>query len=141
MITDDELAELHPKLPIKAPFATHVGVRLIEMTKDYAVGELTVEQHHLNRNGVIHGGAIMAFADSIGGSFTRALIRTEDSTTTMDSQTRFLRSAQLGDVLRAEARPIHTGRRTVIVQTTITRSDGKVSAIVTQSQMTLSAEG
>lgn len=140
MPSNETLADMHPKLDIPAPFAELVGVRLISVSKDHAIGELIVETQHLNRNGVIHGGAIMAFADHVGGSFTRTLIRPEDSTTTMDSQTRFLRSARMGEVLRAEARPLHAGRRTVVVQTTITRADGKVAAIVTQSQMTLRPE-
>ena len=91
----------------------------------------------INRNGVLHGGAIMALADNLGGTGAFINLAEGQGTTTIESKTNFLRAVPAGDVLRALSIPLHRGRTTQVWQTTLYRGDGKVAAIVTQTQMVL----
>lgn len=118
-------------------FANLIGFRAVSAEPDRVVAELVVTEAHTNRNGVMHGGAIMAFADNLGGMATIINIREDQATTTMESKTNFLRPIPVGDTLTGVATPIHKGRTTQVWQTTMTRSDGKVAAIVTQTQIVL----
>lgn len=119
------------------PFARFLGMRVVSHDAGCVVAEMEVTDVLANRNGVLHGGAIMALADNLGGTATFLNIRPDQGTTTMESKTNFLRPVPIGDTLRAEARALHKGRRTMVWQTVLTRSDGKVAAIVTQTQMIL----
>ncbi|OJU56250.1 MAG: phenylacetic acid degradation protein, partial [Alphaproteobacteria bacterium 62-8] len=87
---------------------------------------------------ILHGGAIMAFADTLGatGAFLN-LPEGAGGTTTIESKTNFIGAAREGTTVEAEALPIHIGRRSSVWQTRITRADGKLVAIVTQTQMVL----
>ena len=105
--------------------------------RDEMVAELSVTEDLANRNGVMHGGAIMALADNLGGTATMINLPPGKTTTTVESKTNFLRPIRLGDVARAVSLPLHIGRTTQIWQTTITRGDGKTAAIVTQTQMVI----
>lgn len=118
-------------------FPTHMGIRLKEATRERVVGVFPVDEEHANRNGVLHGGAIMAFADALGGVAASLNLSEGQRTTTVESKTNFLRATPLGAVARATCLPLHVGRRTAVFQITITRADGKVAAIVTQTQLTL----
>jgi uncharacterized protein (TIGR00369 family) len=90
------------------------------------------------RPATIHGGAIMAFADTLGAAGTVVNLPEGHSTTTIESKTNFISGAPVGTILIGEATPIHRGRRTQIWQTRITReSDGGLVALVTQTQMVL----
>ena len=126
-----DLAEAQPD------FAIHLGARLISATLDRIEMELEVTQTLANRNGVLHGGAIMGLADNAGGTATMLNLPEGRSTTTLESKTNFLRPIRIGDVARAVCEPLHRGRTTQIWQTRILRGDGKVAAIVTQTQMVL----
>lgn len=119
------------------PFAHMIGFRAVSASPDEMVAELTVTEVLTNRNGVMHGGAIMAFADHLGGLGAVANLHTGQATTTIESKTNFLRPVSVGEVVRGVSVPIHKGRTTQVWQTTITRSDGKIVAIVTQTQMVL----
>jgi 1,4-dihydroxy-2-naphthoyl-CoA hydrolase len=119
------------------PFARFMGMRMISRDANCVVAEMEVTDVLANRNGVLHGGAIMALADNLGGTATFLNIRPDQGTTTMESKTNFFRSVPIGSTLRAEARALHKGRRTMVWQTVLTRSDGKVAAVVTQTQMIL----
>ena len=88
---------------------------------------------------VLHGGAYMAFADTIGAVATVANLKDGEGTTTIESKTNFFAAIPLGDTARAECTPLHKGRTTMVWQTKITRGDGKLAAIVTQTQMVLKA--
>lgn len=118
-------------------FAVHIGARLVSATPERVEFEMPVTQALANRNGVLHGGAIMGLADNAGGTGTFLNLAQGRSTTTLESKTNFLRPIRLGDVARAVSLPLHLGRTTQIWQTTVTRGDGKVAAIVTQTQMVI----
>jgi uncharacterized protein (TIGR00369 family) len=89
---------------------------------------------------VLHGGAYMAFADTIGAVATVANLKEGESTTTIESKTNFFAAIPLGDTARAECTPLHKGRSTMVWQTRITRGDGRLCAVVTQTQMVLKAK-
>ncbi len=90
-----------------------------------------------NRFGILHGGAIMALADNLGGTATTANLKPGQSTATIESKTNFFAAVPIGDVAYAECTPLHRGRTTMVWQTRITRGDGRLCAIVPQTQMVL----
>lgn len=118
-------------------FARHLGARLVSASPDRVELEMPVTQDLANRNGVLHGGAIMGLADNAGGTATFLNLPEGLATTTLESKTNFLRPIRLGDTARAICTPLHRGRSTQIWQTMVTRGDGKVAAIVTQTQLVL----
>lgn len=119
------------------PFALHIGIRPISAAPDRIEAEMVVTPDLINSNGVLHGGAIMALADNLGGTGAHLNIPEGAATTTIESKTNFFRSVPPGDVLRAVSIPLHRGRTTQVWQTTLTRGDGQIAAIVTQTQMTI----
>ena len=129
-----------PDQSLLPPFARQFGIRLDSATKDRLVGRLTVGPEHANRNAVMHGGALMALTDALGGTAASMNLREGEATTTLESKTNFLRSVPIGQTVTAQTIPIHRGRKTQIWQTTVLRADGKPAAITTQTQMTLPAK-
>ena len=121
------------------PFAKLMGVSVVSVTPDLTIGELKVTDDLCTRPAVLHGGATMAFADTIGAVATVANLKEGESTTTIESKTNFFAAIPLGDTARAECTPLHRGRTTMVWQTKITRGDGRLAAIVTQTQMVLKA--
>ena len=93
-----------------------------------------------NRNGVMHGGAIMALADNLGGTATMINLPLGKTTTTVESKTNFLRPIRIGDTATARAVPLHKGRTTMVWQTTIRREDGRLCAVVSQTQLMMEAK-
>lgn len=122
-------------------FAQHIGATLIEATPERVIFDMPVTEVLANRNGVLHGGAIMGLADNAGGTATFLNLPEGRSTTTLESKTNFMRPIRIGDVARATSEALHIGKTIQIWQTTITRSDGKVAAVVTQTQMVLDWRG
>jgi uncharacterized protein (TIGR00369 family) len=122
------------------PFAKLMGVTVVSVTPDLVIGELKVTDGLCTRPAVLHGGAYMAFADTIGAVATVANLKEGESTTTIESKTNFFAAIPLGDTARAECTPLHKGRTTMVWQTKITRGDGRLAAIVTQTQMVLKAK-
>lgn len=118
-------------------FARLLGFRLVSAEPDEVLAELSVTEDLSNRNGVMHGGAIMALADNLGGTATMINLPPGKTTTTVESKTNFLRPIRIGDTARARCVPLHKGRTTMVWQTTITRGDGKTAAIVTQTQVVI----
>jgi 1,4-dihydroxy-2-naphthoyl-CoA hydrolase len=118
-------------------FARLMGVRFTSGSRDRVEAELTVGEELANRNGVMHGGAIMAFADILGGASTVLNLPDGARTTTIESKTNFFRAVPLGETARAVCIPLHRGRTTMVWQTTIMRADGKEAAIVTQTQLVM----
>lgn len=112
-------------------------MRIVSATKDEVVAEMPVTTQVSNRNGVLHGGAVMGFADNVGGTGAIMNLPEGMTTTTIESKTNFLRAVKIGDTLRGTAIALHRGSTTQVWQTTMTRGDGKVVAIVTQTQLTL----
>ena len=128
-------------LPDQPPFAHFLGIKLVSVTPDRVEAELAVREEFKNRGGVMHGGAVMAYADSLGGTISHAFLRPGQRTTTIESKTNFFAGIPIGDVAHAETVPLHRGRSTIVVQTRITRNDGRLAAIITQTQMVLGKEG
>lgn len=119
------------------PFAKLMGVTIVSTTPELVIGELKVREELCTRPNVLHGGAYMAFADTIGAYATVANLKEGETTTTIESKTNFFAAIPLGDTARAECTPLHRGRTTMVWQTKITRGDGKLAAIVMQTQMVL----
>lgn len=114
----------------------HFGIRIVSAEKDKVVAELDADGRHLNNRGIVHGGAYMAFADDVGGA-TAGLNKPDGmSTTTVESKSNFFRASPPGK-LTAVSVPLHVGRRTIVVQTSIYGVDGKLAALVTQTQLVI----
>ena len=120
-------------------FARLMGVELTITELDRIVGRLEVREELTNGSGVIHGGALMAFADTLGAIGTIVNLGEGAQTTTMESKTNFIAPALIGMVLTGEATPMHKGRTRMIWQTRITRADGRLVAVVTQTQLIMPA--
>jgi len=120
------------------PFAKLVGVEITSATADAIEGYLDVRDDLCTTGGIIHGGAVMAFADAMGavGAFV-ALPEGAKGTTTIESKTNFLGAAKIGERVTAVSKPLSIGRRISVWQTTMTRPDGKPIAVVTQTQLVL----
>lgn len=123
---------------LKMPFAELMGVTFITAEKDSVVARIAVRADLCTLSHTIHGGAIMALADSVGAAAT-VINLPEDAkgTTTIESKTNFIGGAREGAAVIATATPIHRGRRTQVWQTRLETEDGKLVAIVTQTQMVL----
>ena len=119
------------------PFATTLGIRVINYSPERIEAELHVRPELGNRNGNMHGGAVMALADDLGGAATIINLPENTTTATIESKTNFFAAINIGDTVRAECIPLHRGRTTMVWQTKITRSDGKLAAIVTQTQLVI----
>jgi len=120
------------------PFAKLVGVEITSATADAIEGYLDVRDDLCTTGGIIHGGAVMAFADAMGavGAFV-SLPEGAKGTTTIESKTNFLGAATIGERVTAVSKPLSIGRRISVWQTTMTRPDGKPVAVVTQTQLVL----
>jgi 1,4-dihydroxy-2-naphthoyl-CoA hydrolase len=122
------------------PFAKLLGIRFLSATMECVTAEMKVRDDLCARPAVLHGGAMMALADTLGGCATSLNLRNGASTTTLESKTNFLAPAAVGTTVRAECVAIHRGRRTMVWQTRVTSETGKLLAIVTQTQMVLQSE-
>jgi uncharacterized protein (TIGR00369 family) len=122
------------------PFAAFLGIKITSVTPERVTAELPVRGDFNNRLGIMHGGAIMALADNLGGTATTANLKPGLSTTTIESKTNFFAAVPVGDIAYAETTPLHRGRTTMVWQTRVTRGDGRLCAIVTQTQLVLTAK-
>ena len=122
-------AELQP------PFAEFMGMKITHLSKDKVEAEIVVREELNNRFGAMHGGAVMALADNLGGTATFANLPEGGRTATIESKTNFFASIPKGDTARAICIPLHRGRTTIVLETRISRGDGKLAAIVTQTQL------
>jgi uncharacterized protein (TIGR00369 family) len=122
------------------PFANFLGIKITSVTPERVTAELPVRGDFNNRLGIMHGGAIMALADNLGGTATTANLKPGQSTTTIESKTNFFAAVPVGDIAYAETTPLHRGRTTMVWQTRVTRGDGRLCAIVTQTQLVLTAK-
>jgi 1,4-dihydroxy-2-naphthoyl-CoA hydrolase len=112
------------------------GIRFTEATKDRVVAELLIRDDLKTFGGRLHGGAIMAFADTVGATATFVNLPPGAGTTTLESKTNFFAGATEG-LVRAEATPLHRGRTTMVWQTRVTDAAGRLLALVIQTQMVL----
>jgi uncharacterized protein (TIGR00369 family) len=122
------------------PFAHFMGMKVTILSPERVVAELTVRDELVNRNGTLHGGAVMALADNLGGTAAVANLPEGASTATIESKTNFFLPIPVGDIAHAECTPLHRGRTTMVWQTRITRGDGKLAALVTQTQIVMMAK-
>jgi 1,4-dihydroxy-2-naphthoyl-CoA hydrolase len=118
-------------------FAKFLGLKITHVSADRVTAELPMREDLNNRFNIMHGGAIMALADNCGGTAASANLKPGQSTTTIESKTNFFAAIPIGDVATAECTPLHKGRTTMVWQTRITRNDGRLCALVTQTQMVL----
>jgi uncharacterized protein (TIGR00369 family) len=115
----------------------HLGIEMTEATPERVVAKLAVRQELCTVGNSLHGGAIMAFADTLGAVGTIMNLPAGVRTTTIESKTNFIGGAPLGAKVTGESTPLHRGRTTQVWQTRITSEAGKLVAIVTQTQMVL----
>ena len=119
------------------PFAQLLGIRFVSAAPERVVAEMIVREDLCTRPAVLHGGAMMALADTIGACATVLNLREGAGTTTIESKTNFLAPAPVGSVVTAECLPLHRGKRTMVWQTRISWAEGRLIGIVTQTQMVL----
>ena len=130
-------AEIQERL--KGVFPGLLGVRLTEVTPERVLAELTVRPELCTVGGILHGGAFMAFADTLGAVGTVANLPAGARTTTIESKTNFIGAAPAGSRVIGESTPVHRGKTTMVWQTRICSESGKLLALVTQTQMVLPA--
>ena len=121
------------------PFASLMGVEILEQDKARVLGCLTVREDLCTAGGILHGGAYMAFADTLGAVGAAMNLGEGQWTTTLESKTNFFRGAPVGSTVTGTSTPLHVGRRSSVWQTRITNGEGKLMALVTQTQMVLEA--
>lgn len=114
-----------------------MGVRLLELAPDRVLAEMEVRADLCTAGGILHGGAYMAFADTLGAVGTVLNLGAGQRTTTTDSSTKFIAGAKVGSTVSAECVALHRGRSTHVWQTTIRNDQGKLCAVVTQTQLIL----
>jgi 1,4-dihydroxy-2-naphthoyl-CoA hydrolase len=117
------------------PFAVELGIELVEAAPECVRGRLEWAPSRTTTGDVMHGGAIMALADTCGG--VCAYLNLPDGahgTATVESKTNFLRAVQSG-AATATTRPLHAGRTLIVLETEVARDDGQLAAKVTQSQI------
>lgn len=122
------------------PYAKTLGLEVMEASPERVVGRLLVRPELCTTGGTLHGGAVMSLADTLGaiGAFL-SLPEGASGTTTLESKTNFLSAAKAGTTVTAEATPVHIGKRTSVWQTRITGENGKAVALITQTQIVLTA--
>jgi len=121
------------------PFARLLGLELVTVTPDRVEAVLPVREDLCTRPAVLHGGAVIALADTLGAIATMANLVEGATTTTIESKTNFFAAIPVGDTARAECTPLHRGRTTMVWQSRVTRSDGRLAALVIQTQLVLPA--
>src|SRR5229473_2868218 len=128
----DELKTLQSQ---ELPFAKLLGIKLTSAAPERVTAEMIVRDELCTTPAVLHGGALMALADTLGAYATVLNLPAGTSTTTIESKTNFLAAAPVGTVVTGECSAIHRGRRTMVWQTRIVGANGRLLGIVTQTQM------
>jgi 1,4-dihydroxy-2-naphthoyl-CoA hydrolase len=114
-----------------------MGVTLLEASPERVVAEMEVRSDLCTLGGILHGGACMAFADTLGAIGTALNLRQGCATTTIASSTKFIAAAKAGTRVRGESVALHRGRTTMVWQTSVTGPNHKLCAVVTQTQLVL----
>ena len=120
----------------RGTLAELLGVRFVEASPDCLVAELPYREELTTVGGSLHGGTLMAFADTVGAAATMLTLPPGASTTTVESKTNFFAAGRSGTV-RAEATPLHRGRRTMVWQTRVTDHAGRLLSLTIQTQLVL----
>jgi len=116
-----------------------LGIRFVETGRERVAAELTIRDELRTIGGALHGGAIMAFADTVGATATVLNLPPGAWTTTLESKTNFFAAGRDG-IVRAESTPLHRGKRTMVWQTRVTDAAGRLLALTIQTQMVLGPE-
>jgi 1,4-dihydroxy-2-naphthoyl-CoA hydrolase len=124
----------------RLPFAELLGVKILSAEAEQVTAEMVVREDLCTNPAVLHGGAVMAFADTLGARATILNLRDGAWTTTIESKTNFFAPAQVGTRVLGECTPLHRGKRTMVWLTKVTSEQGRLLAIVTQTQMMLEAQ-
>ncbi len=119
------------------PFAKLLGIEIVDAAPDKVTARMVVREELCTRPAVLHGGAAMAFADSLGAIATLMNLSGGAGTTTIESKTNFLAPAPAGSAVIGECTPVHRGKRTMVWQTRISTEQGRLVALVTQTQLVL----
>jgi 1,4-dihydroxy-2-naphthoyl-CoA hydrolase len=126
-------------MPVSLPFAELMGIELVNVAPERVEAAMRAREDLCTRPAVLHGGAVMAFADTLGAVATVANLPQGATTTTIESKTNFFAAIPVGEVARAECTPLHRGRTTMVWQTRILRGDGRLAAVVMQTQLVIAA--
>jgi uncharacterized protein (TIGR00369 family) len=131
--------ELPPRLELltRGMFPELLGIRFLEATRDRVRAELSVRDDLCTVPGRMHGGALMAFADSLRAMGTVLNLPDSAGTSTIESKTNFFAPVPSGSKVIGEATPLHRGRTTMVWQTRLTLEDGRLAALVIQTQIVL----
>jgi 1,4-dihydroxy-2-naphthoyl-CoA hydrolase len=121
---------------LRGTLAGLLGIRFLETTAERVVAELPIRDDLRTVGGALHGGALMAFADTVGAAATIVNLPAGASTTTLESKTNFFAAGRTG-VVRAESTPLHRGKRTMVWQTRVTDAAGRLLSLTIQTQMVL----
>lgn len=122
---------------IEPLFPGLMGTRLVELAPERVVAEMEVRPDLCTAGGILHGGAYMAFADTLGAVGTVVNLAAGKRTTTTDSSTKFMAGARVGTTVTGESIALHRGRTTMVWQTSIRNAEGKLCAVVTQTQLVI----
>ena len=128
---------MNPDANNQPPFAAFMGMKITLISPDKVLAKMPVREELNNRFGALHGGAVMALADNLGGTATMANLPPGGRTATIESKTNFFAGIPIGDTAYAECTPLHRGRTTMVWQTRITRNDGRLCALVIQTQIVM----
>jgi uncharacterized protein (TIGR00369 family) len=118
------------------PFAESLGITLSAAERDQVTGSMAWAPERCTTGGILHGGSLMAFADSVGAVCAFLNLPEGAGTSTIESKSNFFRGVSTGSVM-ATARPVHVGGRTIVVQTELRDDADKLVALVTQTQAVL----
>jgi 1,4-dihydroxy-2-naphthoyl-CoA hydrolase len=121
------------------PFVHWLGMRFLTAAPERVTAEMMVRDELCTHGGILHGGALMAFADTLGACATSLNLPEGAGTTTIESKTNFLAPSPSGTKVIGECLPLHRGRRTMVWQTRITSAEGRLVAVVTQTQLVIEA--
>lgn len=122
------------------PFAARLGIELVSAAPEEVRGRLAWAAERCTTGGVLHGGALMTFGDTLGAVCASLNLPPGAATATVESKTNFFRAVR-GEHVDGLARPLHVGRRFVVVQTDLLDGAGRRVAQVTQTQAVLAAGG
>jgi 1,4-dihydroxy-2-naphthoyl-CoA hydrolase len=119
------------------PHVRWLGMRFLTAAPERVTAEMLVRDELCNGAGILHGGALMSFADTLGACATTLNLPDGGRTTTIESKTNFLAPAPAGTKVIGECLPLHRGKRTMVWQTRITSAEGRLIAMVTQTQLVI----
>jgi len=125
------------QVPPQSNYAKLTGIDVVSVALDCAVCRMKVTDAVANRNGALHGGALMTLADNAAGTLAFVNLPVDKTNITIESKTNFLRGVLVGDTVTARCEPLQVGRKLIVLQITMTRGDGKTAAVTTQTHMVI----